>query len=188
MSMSDHTGQPVRACALRIIEAMDRFASEPNKFSQSVVTALRDLSDVDDLADMGVPRQGNNVANSQYLYFDGDLSIILFEVPADTAVPPHDHGVWEAFCVYRGAVQHKVYTRADDQTVAGYAELEVLEDRKMQPGDVAIVAPPADIHGFCADEPGTLGITVMAGAYKPDRHYYQPEANSYVIKTPVNAR
>src|SRR5690606_21139196 len=45
----------------------------------------------DDLLECGLPRSGNNVAESYYLYFDGDMSIVLFKVPRAPAVQPHDH-------------------------------------------------------------------------------------------------
>lgn len=181
-------GYRVRDCAREITDAMERHVGDHDEIRSAVAGALTKLTTRDDLERLGIPRQGNNVASSQYLYFDGDLSIILFEVPKDKTIPPHDHGVWEAFCVYRGCVRHQVYRRADDASRDGYAELELLEDRKMMTGDVSIVAPPADIHGFCAQQAGTLGLTVMAGSYKPVRGYYQPETNSYVIKTAANSR
>jgi hypothetical protein len=90
--------------------------------------------------------------------------------------------------VYRGRIRHVVYERVDDQTVPGAAELRIAEDRELEPGDFAIVAPPADIHSFTALSDGTYGITVVSGSYKRDRHYYQPEKNTYVIRQGRNAR
>ncbi len=52
----------------------------------------------------------------------------------------------------------------------------------------AFVAPPADIHSFTALEDGTLGLTIVNGAYKDERHYYRPETNSYVVKKQQNPR
>ena len=140
----------------------------------------------DDLDRLGVPRQGNNVASSQYLYFDGQLSILLFELPKDQPVPPHDHGVWEAFCVYRGRVGHTVFERVDDESVPGKAELSTVGGQVLGPGDIAVVAPPADIHGFTALETGTMGLTVVCGAYKDERHYYRPESGTYEVRTQAN--
>ncbi|MDE0717186.1 MAG: hypothetical protein OXH64_04515, partial [Rhodospirillaceae bacterium] len=72
--------------------------------------------------------------------------------------------------------------------VAGYAKLAATDDRVMCAGEAAIVAPPADIHGFCALDGGAMGLTVVSGTYKADRHYYDPEANSYVVKRAANLR
>jgi predicted metal-dependent enzyme (double-stranded beta helix superfamily) len=178
----------IRACAQEITAAIERQGGDGEALRAAIAAPLRELMQRDDLRELGIPRQGNNVAFSRYLYFDGELSILLFEVPSDRKVPPHDHGVWEGFCVYRGKVQHTVYRRADDGSVDGYAELETVQDEVMEPGDVAIVAPPADIHGFVALEEGTLGITVVNGAYKEERLYYQPDEKTYVVKKQRTAR
>jgi len=47
-----------------------------------------------------------------------------------------------------------------------------------------VIAPPADIHGFMALEPGSWGITVASGTYKPERSYFQPEAGTVVNRRP----
>ena len=176
------TQPTVRDCATAIIETIARCGDDQAALASGLRAPIAELTKRNDLRDLGIPRQGNNVAFSRYLYFDGELSILLFEVPSDREVPPHDHGVWESFCVYRGRARHTVYRRADDGAQEGYAELETVRDDVMDVGDVAIVAPPADIHSFTALEEGTLGITVVNGTYKEDRHYYQPDAKTYVVK------
>jgi quercetin dioxygenase-like cupin family protein len=107
------------------------------------------------------------VAESYYLYFDGELSVVLFKVPTDAAVQPHDHGVWETLFVWRGALRHTVYERTDDRTTPGRAVLREHASTTLSPGDFAIVAPPRDIHGFRALTEGTYGITVSRGLYNP---------------------
>ena len=67
-----------------------------------------------DLLDIGLPRQGNNVAFSRYLYFDTDLTMIIFKVSPEKPVQPHDHGIWESLFVYRGRLKHTMYRRVDD--------------------------------------------------------------------------
>lgn len=182
------TEPTVRSCATAIIAAVESHGDNRSALIEAIKAPLAKLTKREDLRDLGIPRQGNNVAFSRYLYFDGELSILLFEVPKGRTVPPHDHGVWEGFCVYRGKVRHTVYQRADDGTIEGFAELETVQDDVMEPGDLAIVAPPADIHSFTALEDGALGITIVNGAYKKERHYYEPEAKTYVVKKQHNAR
>ena len=155
----------VRDCARALIDAVEEHRDDQNTLIAAIKAPIAELAKRPDLLELGVPRQGNNVAFSQYLYFDGQLSILIFEVPKGKTIPPHDHGVWEAFCVYRGQVQHQIYVRVDDGSVDGYAELETVDNDEMAEGDVVIVAPPADIHSFTALEEGTLGITVVNGAY-----------------------
>ncbi|MCY4394895.1 MAG: hypothetical protein OXC10_07160 [Rhodospirillaceae bacterium] len=178
----------VRECAEAVIAAQRRHGAGPAALLAAVGRPIAALLERDDLREQGIPRQGNNVAWSQYLYFDGDLSFLLFEVPEGGSVPPHDHGVWELFAVYRGRMRHTVYRRTDDGAVAGYAKLAATDDRVMRAGESAIVAPPADIHGFRALDGDAMGLTVVSGKYKPDRHYYDPDKDSYVVKRTANLR
>ena len=188
MSAASQSQMTVRACAEAVIAAQRAHGCEPAAFLAAIERPVTALLERDDLRGQGIPRQGNNVDWSQYLYFDGDLSFLLFEVPEGGRVQPHDHGVWELFAVYRGHMRHTVYRRTDDASVAGYATLETTDDRVMGAGEAAIVAPPSDIHGFAALEGSAMGLTVVSGAYKPDRHYYDPETNSYVVKRAANLR
>lgn len=188
MSAAAPTSMTVRECAEAVIAAQRGHDAGPAAFLAAIRQPIAALLERDDLRGMGIPRQGNNVDWSQYLYFDGDLSFLLFEVPEGGRIPPHDHGVWELFAVYRGRMRHTVYRRTDDGATEGYATLEATDDRVMRAGESAIVAPPADIHGFAALDGGAMGLTVVSGAYKPDRHYYDPDANSYVVRRAANLR
>lgn len=177
-----------RECAQMIIDAIAQSGDDYAAMASALKTPLAELIKNDNLSALGAPRQGNNVTSSLYLYFDGQLSILLFEVPSDRTIPPHDHGIWEAFCTYRGKVRHETMRRIDDESVDGYAELETISEDILGPGDLTVIAPPADIHSFTALQEGTLGLTIANGPYKHNRHYYQPETNTYVVKPQVNFR
>lgn len=178
----------VRQCANAIVAAIARHGGDSAALAPHIDAALKDLMRDPDLLERGIAREGNNVAFSRYLYFDGELSILIYEVPKGRPIPPHDHGIWETLSVYRGRLRHVVYERMDDGTRAGTAELRVKDDRILAQGDFAIVAPPQDIHGFTALDDGTYGITVVNGAYKAHRHYYDPDAGTYVVKQGRNVR
>ncbi len=137
-----------------------------------------------DLSDVGVKREGNHIDESRYLYYDGEMSITLDHLPKDKDIPPHDHGVWEAMAIYSGKLRHTVYDRTDDGAKEGYAELEIIDDRLLETKDMAIVAPPAEIHSFTALTDDTWSVTVVGGRYKDDRAYFKPESNSYVRRNP----
>ena len=141
-----------------------------------------------DLLENAMPRAGNNVAESWFLYFDGNMSIVLFKVPQAPAVQPHDHGIWETLFVYRGKIRHTVYQRADDGSQLGRAHLMEVDSALLGPGEFALVAPPKDIHGFHAVEDDTYGITVSMGAYKPERLYFDLSAGSYEVRRPRTLR
>lgn len=182
------TSYAVRDCAAEIIEALKRAGGDAASVTAGLREPMRKLMARPDLLTLGVPRQGNNVAVSYYLYFDGRMSILLYQVPKGKAIQPHDHGIWESVFVYRGRLKHTVYERIDNGAEPGVAELRAIDDRILERGDCAVVAPPADIHGFSALADETWGITVVDGAYKADRHYYQPEEKTYLIKAQANAR
>jgi len=86
--------------------------------------------------------------------------------------------------VYSGRLRHTVYDRRDDGSKDGYAELEVIDDRTLERNDMAIVAPPAEIHGFKALTDDTWSVTVVGGRYKNDRAYYDPATRSCVRRNP----
>jgi predicted metal-dependent enzyme (double-stranded beta helix superfamily) len=178
----------VRQCVDAVIEAIDAHGDDPDALAAAMAPPVRRLMARPDLLSLGIPRQANHVSFSEYLYYDGRISVLIYEVPTGRAVQAHDHGIWESLFVYRGRVEHTVYRRTDDGKKPGYAELEVVDQGVLGPGDFSIVAPPADIHSFRALDEGTYGITIVDGAYKADRHYYQPESNSYVVRPQKNAR
>ncbi|CAO3439504.1 hypothetical protein [Azospirillum doebereinerae] len=181
---SPDTGSAIRACAQSVIRAIETHGHDTAKLTEALRAPFAALVARPDLREAGVPRVGNHVANSQYLYYDGDLSILLFELPNGQPIPAHDHGNWESMAIYRGRVKHTVYERRDDGSVPGFADLAVVEDSVLEPGDSVVIAPPADIHGFVALEDDTWGITVASGTYKPERCYFQPDAKTVVTRKP----
>lgn len=177
-----------RDCAREILAAIATHGGDATKLGAALRSPIAKLAESPDLVEQSAPRTGNNVDVSYYLYFDGKLSILLYRVPKGKTIPPHDHGIWETVSVYRGRFRHVVYERIDDGAVPGKAELRAIDDRVLERGDLAIVAPPSDIHSFTALDDDTYGITVVNGAYKPERHYYQLEQQTYVVEGQRNAR
>ncbi len=177
-------GRAIRACATAVLDAVAHSSADTQTITAAIMPSFRKLLARPDLLELGVPRPGNHVAMSWYLYYDADLSLLIYPLAKGKIVPVHDHGNWESMFVYRGAVEHTVYERADDGSVPGHAELRIVDHRILRPGDSAVVAPPADIHTFSAIEDDTYAITVASGVYKEERHYFQPDANTYFIKNP----
>jgi len=176
--------QVVRECALDIMSIVAKHKDDNAQLASALQAPLRRIVAQPDLLSLGVKRQGNHIENSKYLYYDGQLVITLDEFPKGKRIPPHDHGVWEALAVYKGSFEHTVYERKDDGSKEGYADLAVVDDRRLQQGDVAIVAQPAEIHTFVALEEGTYSVTVVGGHYADTRHYFKPEEKSYVVRKP----
>jgi predicted metal-dependent enzyme (double-stranded beta helix superfamily) len=186
--MGNSSQNSVKDCADALIAAIGRCGDDVDRLRQEFKAPMARLMTRPDLLSVGIPRQGNNVAFSQYLYYDGQLSILLYQVPKDKPIPAHDHGIWETVFVYRGRLKHVVYQRMDDGSKPGFADLKVTDDRILEQGEMALVAPPHDIHSFTGLTDETFGITVVNAAYKPDRHYYNPERKTYEVKGQLNAR
>jgi predicted metal-dependent enzyme (double-stranded beta helix superfamily) len=178
------TDTTVRQCAQTIIEAVRRLGADNPALSDSIRAPMLELVKRPDLKELGVKRDGNHIDWSRYLYYDGELSITLDNFPKGKRIPPHDHGVWEALAIYSGRVSHTVYQRNDDGSKSGYADLTVVDDRVLGKADFALVAMPAEIHGFTALDDDTFSVTVVGGQYKPDRHYFNPEEKTCVTRRP----
>lgn len=178
--IANQSAHLIRSVAQTVVAHSDN----PSALAVALAKPFRDLLACPDLETKGVPRAGNHVSNSFYLYYDGDLSILLFELPKGKRVPAHDHGNWETMGIYRGEVRHTVYERSDDGATPGKATLRTVDDRTLRPGDTALVAPPADIHSFVATVEGTWGITVASGIYMDERNYFDVENGTVVRKRP----
>lgn len=182
--MRPDAGSEIRACADAVVRTLERHGHDTAALSEALREPFARLLRRSDLLTIGVQRTGNHVSNSQYLYYDGDLSILIFQLPEGKRIPAHDHGNWESIFVYRGRVQHTVYERLDDGTVPGFADLKVVDDRVLEPGASAVIAPPADIHTFMGLSEETYAITVASGTYKAERCYFQPDDKTYFVKDP----
>lgn len=180
-------GQDIRACADAVIRATAAHGHDSAAITEAITPSFARLLARDDLLGIGVPRPANHVAMSWYLYYDTDLYLLIYPLAKGHIVPVHDHGNWESMFVWRGAVHHTVYERSDDLSVPGRATLRALDDRVLKQGDSAVVAPPADIHGFSAITDGTYAITVASGLYKAERHYYNVADGTYAVRNPKAA-
>ena len=174
----------IRDSARAVLAAIESWGNDADKLRQGLLDATQGLRRRPDLLQLGTKRPANHIDNSKYLYYDGQVSITLDQMPKGKVIPPHDHGIWEALVICRGRLRHSVYERLDDGKVEGHAELKTLEDREFSPDEIAMVVPPSEIHSFTALEDDTYVITVVGGNYSPIRHYYNVEKQSYVVATP----
>jgi predicted metal-dependent enzyme (double-stranded beta helix superfamily) len=172
----------VRKCAIEVLRLIDHYGGDISQLKEGLVAPARKLVDRPDLLNLGVHREGNHVGFSLYLYYDPGLAIIMSHLPKGSTIPVHDHGGWEAFTPYRGTVRHTLYARVDDDTVPGHARLDVLEERVLNPGDIALLVPPADIHGWSALKDDTYTIAFLGAEFNQTRRYYQPDQESYLIR------
>lgn len=179
----------VRECARGFaeLEAPAEGGEEFQAFVEAATPFLRRLLERPDLLTMGFAT-GTHRAETRLLYCDQELSIVAGHEPPQTPVPVHDHSMWEMLGLYRGGLDHALYERVDDLSTPGYAELEEIERRVLEPGDVVCVPPPPhDIHGFTALTDHTWLVAILPGWYPAVRRYFDPPRNAYHLqsRTPV---
>jgi predicted metal-dependent enzyme (double-stranded beta helix superfamily) len=178
----------IRDFAAAVNGLVDRPEPDWAGVSAGLAELMRDLVRRPDLLTLGVPREGNHVRESQYLYWDGELSITISHQARGITIPAHDHGVWEAVSVYRGQINHTLYGGIDPAADPTDTGLTTLDERTMGPGDTIVVVPPDDIHTFTALAEDTYHIAIVGGRYKPVRNYFQPDQRSFVARSETTWR
>lgn len=180
--MAQATGlYTIRQCAHDLIAILAANENNLLKAEHEAIPVLQRLLRRPDLLDLGVKRDGNHTAESLWLYYDYELSIMTARMPQGTSVPIHNHGTWEVVGVYRGAIKYTMYERVDDLSQPYYAELRVVDDRIMRPLDVSICPPPPhDVHGFTALTDDTYIVAIVGGQFAPIRQYYNPQERYYI--------
>ena len=74
-------------------------------------------------------------------------TLMVGRFSAEAATPVHNHNSWGVVCVVRGRDRHILWTRQDDGSRPGEAQLRIIETRELNPGDVAWFPDvPGDIH------------------------------------------
>ena len=77
---------------------------------------------------------------------DGGLAFSSLVVPSGARTPVHDHLAWGLVGLYRGEQEEEVFARRDDGAREDHADLELIEQRMLQPGDFYDLLPENDIH------------------------------------------
>lgn len=144
------------------------------------LAARRDLFPVDEFP----PIEGGN-ASMYRLSEDADHRYALYVVapaPGQFA-PPHDHSTWAVIAGVHGRESNKLYTRTDDGTQPGVAQIEQSVELDIVPG-TAIALMPDDIHSIHlgADGPhANLHLYGMSVEHCPERKMYSRSKGTYKI-------
>src|SRR5262245_45052290 len=64
--------------------------------------------------------------------------------------PPHNHGTWAVVAGVDGTERNTLWTRVDDGSQPGHAEIRRQSDRVLRPGDV-LTFQPETIHSVIND-------------------------------------
>jgi predicted metal-dependent enzyme (double-stranded beta helix superfamily) len=87
--------------------------------------------------------------------------------------PPHNHGTWAVVAGVVGTERNTLWTRVDDRSRPGHAELRKQGDRMLGPGDVLSLQPDS-IHSVVND---TESVTVSLHVY--GRHVNHTERSRF---------
>ncbi|HLT18491.1 MAG TPA: hypothetical protein VKZ96_03460 [Thermomicrobiales bacterium] len=134
----------------------------------------------DQVASPEIPR-GNIHTRRQAppLYTDETgLTLAQASFPPDHMTPIHSHGSWGIVGVHKGTDLYQEWRRLDDGHGAGPARIELVDERVLRPGDVAIVPPPPqDIHAQQGYGGETCYEFVLFGknVMQLPRLYFDPE-------------
>lgn len=143
---------------------------------------LRLLGKRDDLFDVGAYREPvplQNSLGSYRLHAEPDETLVLslskFSHEAPTKV--HAHRSWGVMCGYRWRERYEGWERLDDGPLSGHAELRLLVDREIKPGDVVYWQDyPRDIHRQQACEEPCWELLLMGKTTRgAARIYFDPE-------------
>jgi predicted metal-dependent enzyme (double-stranded beta helix superfamily) len=124
------------------------------------------------------------------LYTDEDgLTLVRARFGPEAMTPIHSHGSWGVIGVYKGRDRYQVWKRNDPGSGDGHAEVEMMDERVLNPGDVVILpAPPQDIHAQQGHDGEAAYEFVLFGANTMvlPRLYFDPESRSAREVTPGN--
>jgi predicted metal-dependent enzyme (double-stranded beta helix superfamily) len=127
-------------------------------------------------------RMGGGIG--QWLLFrsrDRSLTVFSLVIPPGSQTPVHDHLAWGLIGLYQGNQEETVYRRVDHGDAEGHAELEVVEERSLQKGDIYRLLPPDnDIHSVKATSHSpAVSIHLMGNdTGSVWRHHFIPESHS----------
>jgi predicted metal-dependent enzyme (double-stranded beta helix superfamily) len=97
------------------------------------------------------PREHTNMGQQTGMWLlyragDGGLAFSALVLSPGAQTPVHDHLAWGLVGLYRGTQDEEVYSRRDDASRDGYAQLELAERNQLRPGDFYELMPSNDIH------------------------------------------
>lgn len=108
------------------------------------------------------------------------LTLILARFSAEEATPIHNHGTWGVLCPYRGRDRYEGWRRADDGSKPGFALVEKVFERILEPGDIVYwFDPPNDIHRQQGMGEAAWELILVGKDFSTlPRLYFDPERNT----------
>jgi predicted metal-dependent enzyme (double-stranded beta helix superfamily) len=118
---------------------------------------------------------------------DHTLAIFAGSWLPGRGAPPHNHGTWAVVAGVVGAEKNTLWTRTDDGSRPGHADIRRQEDRVIGPGDVLALLPDS-IHSVVNE---AAAVTVSLHVYgkhvnHTERSQFDPERRlekGFIVKT-----
>ena len=180
MAVFGKTIDVIRETAHALMKVLEQHHQDEVALRRGISTSLEPLLARPDLLDWGVSRLDSHSGGSKILYYDPGVRITINRFPPSLDMAAHDHAPWEALSLYRGRFKHTAYERVDDGSKLGYAKLNIIEDRVLEPGEFAMIYPPKDIHSFHGLTEDTWAVFVASGVPSPERKYFNTVDNTYI--------
>lgn len=151
---------PVRQFLQRLEAAI---AAGPNP--DAIAGALSELaSDRDYFASVIAPIDENTTNGAVLHVPERGPRLFLMHRPRGVMGYVHSHGTWAAVAPVKGVETHRRYDVVAEHADGDRAELIVTDERRLRPGEAAVIVPPNDIHshghaGGDDETPYTLIVT-----------------------------
>lgn len=123
-------------------------------------------NDIDSFWNVGVEAKISSGLPGRRMYQDPDqmFTLLLAEYPADTATAVHSHEGWVIINILRGSERYTSWRRKDDGSDTAHAELEVVQDHHIIPGEFGyLYNEPFNVHRQSAESQGALELVLMSG-------------------------
>lgn len=153
-------------------------AFERIKEQMQVLVRNPEYQEIDENTEAGNIHTGRQ---SRPLYED-DTGLVLVRARfgPEKMTPIHNHFSWGVIGILKGRDQYQIWERLDDGDGPGHAEIRMVEEKILEPGDAVILPPPPqDIHaqqGY-GDESTYEFVLFGKNAMKSPRLYFYPEKN-----------
>ena len=180
--MHQEVGDAIHECAIELRHLVYAHDGDPTRAAAAVERCIQRLLDRPDLPGSGMQRSAKQ-PDSWTLYYDPKLAMNLGRFAKGRHVRPHNHGTWNATCVYAGAIDYAGFRRFDDGTKDGYADVRLVERRRLSRGEIALCPPPpGDIHELMNVEEDAFVMEITGKTVPLERQYYDVEAKSYALQ------
>jgi hypothetical protein len=148
----------------------------------AIADGLRRLAEQPGLVSEGRLHDLHGASAGATILAEGDdgSALMLARFPSEAPTPVHNHDSWAVICVLEGRDRHIKWERVDDGSVEGRAELRIVEERELGPGDIQFLdEPPGDIHCQQGIDGDAWELVYFGSNPLPKtRTYFDPDAGT----------